>query len=166
MPPLIRNIIALVKPAYSSLEVQVGRLPIGQASKVPRAARAFSSSTQSFEQHNAAGVRRSKATTPDGIRLRRSGVIRRFQSTWEHWREGSPGAQPKRSNVGPLLGAVAGASVLAYWGSAVSSHLGIDDEQIESSDGVNITDAEGKASSFHNVGPKILTGLQTVGRYD
>ena len=51
--------------------------------------------------------------------------------------------QAKRSNAGPLLGVLAGASAIAYVGSSVLSHVGVKDDSIKDSAGVNITDSEG-----------------------
>lgn len=65
----------------------------------------------------------------------------RFQHTWEQIQ--SVATSPKRSNTGPLLGALFGAGAIASLGAAFIPHEQEEENAIPSTDVVDVADKEG-----------------------
>ena len=65
---------------------------------------------------------------------------------------GGPATSVRRSNTGPLLGLLFGASAVTYIGSALisdESRVDIRDDSVKSDNRESITETEGTYSSFH-----------------
>ena len=142
MPPSPRPILNLTRYLFSEGPL-IGRAPIGQFKDVgPKAKRRFSAFVSPCKNK----IPRSKRWQDVSLRCNKSRQIgsgARLKSTWEHV-PGGVATSPKRSNTGPLLGVLFGASALAYVGSSVFSHVDVQDNPIKSGDGINITDTDGK----------------------
>ena len=135
-PP--RPILELTKSILAEGPL-TGRVPIGQFHEVgPTASRRFSAFTSQHVNRTARAKRWQGAT-----RHREITSSARCWNSWERVPNGVA-STPKRSNTGPLLGVLFGASALAYLGSSLLGQVGVQDSPIESSDGVDITDTDGK----------------------
>ena len=143
MRPFTRQIHALAKSTFISEGPLIGKVPIGRLSTGgQQSSRQFSTRVQHSE-HSSARVRKLEVGKQQTAELRRVGGRIRWQSTWEHERVAGKATQPKRSDTRPLLGVLVGASALAYVGSSIASHVGVQDGPVKSSDGVSIADVEG-----------------------
>lgn len=142
MRPFTRRIFALTDPIYLSPEAPLlGKLPVGRASRVGQLSSRPISGVNTVE-HNAARGKSLDIGRLCGKQASQRAVGSRFQSTWNQQKVSEIATQPKRSNAGPLLGVLVGASALAYIGSSISSHIDVQEDS-GTSGGVSITDAEG-----------------------
>lgn len=146
MRPPARNIINLTRSICSEGPL-VGKVPIGQFQEgglaAPRRFSAFAAPCSNSK----ASLKNVRYATEPPVRLRQVGFGIRFQSTQNGF-PGGPGSTPKRSDTKPLLGAVLGASALAFVGKSLASR---DSEEeavnpIKSDDNVNIEDTDGEFS--------------------
>ena len=146
MRPPPRNIINLTRSIWSEGPL-LGRIPIGQAQEGGLAAsRRFSAFTKPCAKSRPKLKSRPCAIQP-AVRSSRASYGIRVQST-QHGRPIGSGSSAKRSDTEPLLAAVFGVAALAFVGTSISSHTGVEDHEnpIKSDDNVDITDTDGKPS--------------------
>ena len=143
MRPPARNIINLTRSLCAEGPL-IGRAPIGQTQEGGLAA---SRRCSAFAAPSRTSKLSARCTAEPPVRLRQVRCGIRFQSTKNGF-PGGPGSTPKRSDTKPLLGAVLGASALAFVGRSLASRENVDEDvnPIKSDDDVNITDAEGTLS--------------------
>ena len=146
MRPPARNIINLTR-SWCSEGPLIGRVPIGQIREGGLAASRRFSAFAAPCSKNKSSAKTIRCTTEPPVRLRQVGCGTRFQSTKNGF-PGGPGSTPKRSDTKPLLGAVLGASALAFVGKSLASRESVEEDvnPIKSDDDVNITDTDGTLS--------------------
>ena len=144
MRPPTRNIINL---AHSiCLEGPLAkRAPIGRISEGRLASSRQFSAFAAPHASNKARLRSTQCTTQQAISARRSAYQFRSQYT-NHGPSPGPKWTAKRSDTKPLLGAVVGATALAFIGTSIASRESVEDVEnpIKSDDDVDIEDTHGK----------------------
>lgn len=146
MRPPARNIINLTRSLCTEGPL-IRRTPIGQIEEGGLAAsRRFSAFTSPCSKSNVRLKSRQCEIQP-AVKLHRVGYGIRFQSTQHEFPGGSRGS-PKRSDTKPLLGALFGATALAFVGTSLVTRDSVEETEnpIKSDDDVDITDTDGKLS--------------------
>lgn len=142
MRPPSRPVLILTRSLLADGPL-AGRFPIGQFQHVGSiASRPYSAILSQHTSKPRAKRRHDVAQRCSKLRQRTSGA--RSSSQWEKAPYGVANT-PKRSNTAPLLGVLFGATALAYLGSSLIPHVDVQDNPIKSSDGVDITDTDGKS---------------------
>lgn len=144
MRPSSRSCLSLTQSVFSGGPL-VGKFPIGRFAEVgPTSSRLYSVVTKQATC-KATRVKRWQATTQRFAEGRQIGSGFRNKSSWEK-AQGGAAETPKRADTKPLLGALFGVTAVAYIGSSLISHdSDVEENPIKSTDGVDITDADGKS---------------------
>lgn len=149
MHPLPRRLIALNAPRIKASAPLKSAAPIGRFVEANPASRRLATTLQNAGKKQTVTKRWNvgKKVTSSQIGLRA-----RFQHTWE-----KIASSPKRSNTTPLLGAIFGATALAYVGTAFAGHHYEEENPIKSTDGVDIPEDDGKYKlSLFNAARKLI----------
>lgn len=143
MHPLPRRLFALRPSCIKAGGPLYSGAPIGWIGEANPASRRLASTLQQ------AGQKRAVAKRWNGAKrnLQCSQRGSRFQHTWEKAHAGA--TSPKRSNTARPIGALFGATALAYLGSVFVSHDHQEENPIKSTDDIDIDDTEGKQALSH-----------------
>lgn len=158
MNPLPRRLIALKPSCIKAPGPLYSAAPIGRFCEANPASRRLASNLQNVGKKQRPSRRWTGAKQGVSTQI---GLRARFQHTWE-----KIATSPKRSNTTPLLGAVFGATALAYVGKALVSHEQEEENPIKSTDGLDTPDEDGKSGMNVAAAKRKLTYKKTQTRYD